>query len=65
MRSGGCGAALQRCFEVGEVAAAFVDLAVGVVVGGQWVAVAGDEGIGLQRGHGLQRLCPAGAGVCC
>ena len=31
-------------FEVGQVAAAFLDLAVGVVVGGQWVAVAGDEG---------------------
>ena len=40
------------------------DLAVGVV-GGQWVAVAGDEGLGLQRDHGLQRPNPAGAGVCC
>src|SRR5260370_30580415 len=34
------GAAFQRCLEIGEVAAAFADLAAGVVGGGPGVAVA-------------------------
>ena len=54
MSPAGGGAAFQRCLEVGEVAAAFADLAAGVVIGGPWVAVAGDESVGLQCCHGIQ-----------
>jgi hypothetical protein len=38
------GAAVQNCREVGQVAAAFLDLPAGVVIGCPWVAVTGDEG---------------------
>jgi hypothetical protein len=37
------GAAFQRRLEIGEVAAAFADLAAGVIVAGPRVAVAGDR----------------------
>lgn len=60
-----CGAAFQCRLEIGQVAAAFVDLAVGVVVGGPWIAVAGDQGVGLQRRHGVQRPRPVGPGGRC
>jgi len=64
-RPRGGGAAFQGGLEIGEVAAAFADLAAGVIVAGPWVAVAGDERAGLQRRHRIQRPRPAGAGLRC